>query len=103
MFQLILGYFRVNWNRYRPVELKRFMEGATNLWKMPASMVACLRKIVSWNRLKWLKILLTFAGVGDVSFHNKSVFLGTCVRLTSVSTFSSSLRDSEFKCGFLIF
>ena len=31
-----------------------------------------LRKNVSWNRLQWLEILLTFAGLADVSFHYDS-------------------------------
>ena len=41
---------------------------------MSATMVAWLRKIISWNRLQWLKILLTFEGIGDVSFHYKPGF-----------------------------
>ena len=34
-----------------------------------------LRKIISCNRLELLEVLLTFIGVGDVSFHYKSEFL----------------------------
>ena len=33
MSQLISGYIRVNWNRYSPVELKRFMEGGYQFMK----------------------------------------------------------------------
>ena len=43
---------------------------------MSATMFAWLEKIISWNRLQWLEILLTpsFVGVKDEIFHNKSDF-----------------------------
>ena len=50
-----------------------------------------------------LEIVLTFIGVGDVSFHYKLSFLRNCLRLNSVSDFSRLLRDLKFRCGFLIF
>ena len=68
MFQLNYGYFRVYWNRCRPVELKKYTE-VTILQKMSATMVAWLRKIVSWNCLQWLEILSTFVGLANVSLH----------------------------------
>ena len=42
-----------------------------------------------------LEILLTFVGVGDVSFHYKSGFLRNWLRLNSVSYFSSCLSDLD--------
>ena len=54
---------------------------------MSVTVVAWLKKIVNWNYLKWLKILLTFLEVSDVSFHFQSVFLRDCLRLISVSQF----------------
>ena len=44
-----------------PIEYGYFREQKTS-----ATMVAWLRKIVNWNRLLWLEILLTFVGVADV-------------------------------------
>ena len=43
-----------------------------------------LIKIISWNRLKSLEILLTFLGVGDVSFHYKLGFSSNCLKLNSI-------------------
>ena len=74
---------------------------ATSFWKMLTIMIVWVRKIVNWNRLQWLEVLLTFVGVGDVNFCYKSGFFKE--KLTSVSKFSSSPKDSEFRCGFLIF
>ena len=74
MFQLNYGYFRVYWNRCRPVELKKYIE-VTSLQKMSATMIAWLRKIVSWNCLQWLEILLTFGGLANVSLHYDSFSL----------------------------
>ena len=84
MFPLIYGYFRVNWNRYRPSELKENMERGGEGGELPAYgkmstiMIAWLRKIVTWNHLQWLEVLLTFVWVGDLSFHNNSGFLKNC-------------------------
>ena len=44
-----------------PIEYGYFREQKTS-----ATMVAWLRKIVNWNRLLWLEILLTFVGLADV-------------------------------------
>ena len=68
MNQLNYGYIRVYWNFYWPVELKKYIE-VTSLQKMLATMVAWLRKIVSWNCLQWLEILSTFVGLANVSLH----------------------------------
>ena len=46
--------------------------GYFRVQKMSTTMVAWLRKIVNWNRLQWLEILLTFVGLADVSFHYNS-------------------------------
>ena len=46
--------------------------GYFRVQKMSTTMVAWLRKIVDWNRLQWLEILLTFVGLADVSFHYNS-------------------------------
>ena len=112
MFQLNYRYFSVYWNRYRPVELK-YIE-VTSLQKMSATMVIWLRKIVSWNCLQWLEILLTFEihltswhtlnnltfERKFIRFHYKLGFLMNCLKLTSLFELSSSLRDLEFRCGF---
>ena len=78
---------------------------------MLVTMIVWRRKIVSGSCLRWLEIILTFVGVGDVSSHYKSFplryslryFLRYSLRLTSVSTFFSSLRDSESRCEYLLF
>ena len=75
MFQLNYGCFRVYWNRYRACRIKKKIEGATSLQKMSATMVAWLRKIVSWNCLQWLEILLTFEGLANASLHYDSFSL----------------------------
>ena len=75
MFQLNYGYFRIYWNRYRACRIKKNIEGATSLQKISATMVAWLRKIVCWNRLQWLEILLTFGVLADVSLHYDSFSL----------------------------
>ena len=106
MFQLNYGYFRVYWNRCRPVELKKYIE-VTSLQKMSTTMVAWLRKIVSWNCLQWLVILITFGGLANVYAMIRSQyklgFLSNCLKLTSAFKFSSSLRDMEFRCSFYFF
>ena len=65
-----------------------------------------MKNVVKNYQLKsflMLEILLTFIGVGDVSFHYKLSFLRNCLRLNSVSDFSRLLKDLKFRCGFLIF
>ena len=47
--------------------------GYFRVQKMSTTMVAWLRKIVNWNRLQWLEILLTFVGLADVSLHYDSL------------------------------
>ena len=75
MLQLNYHYFRVYWNRYRPIELKK-IEGVYQLTKLLATMVAWIRKIVNWNCLQWLEIFLTFVGLADVSLHYDSFLSG---------------------------
>ena len=53
---------------------------------------------------KWLEILFTFKGIGDASFHYELFRLRFLKELFNANLrIFSLLRDSEFKCGFLIF
>ena len=104
MFQLNYGRFRVHWNSYRPVELKRFMESGYQLTKNVGH-YGCLTKKNCQLKLclQWLQILLTFVRLANVSFRYKSGFLRNCLRLTWVFEFSISLRNFKFRCGFYFF
>ena len=67
------NYFRVDWKCYRPVELKRIMEGGYQLMKS-VGRYGCLTNKNSWKCLQWLEIPWTFVVVGDASFYHKSFF-----------------------------
>ena len=66
-------YFRVDWKCYRPVELKRIMEGGYQLMKNVGHYGYLTNKNI-WKCLHWLEILLTFVVAGDASFYHKSFF-----------------------------
>ena len=53
---------------------------------------------------KWLEILFTFKGVGNASFHYDLFPLRFLKELFNANLrIFSLLKDSEFKCRFLIF
>ena len=53
---------------------------------------------------KWLEMLFTFVGVGDTGFHYKLFPIRFLKKLFMANLrIFSLLRDSEFRCKFLIF